>query len=237
MKTYWDLSERERAELTEEQVRPFTDVELMNKGVLRVAPLELLPVPARPAPDVEVFSIRGASTDQYFSTEADARAVMALTVPVTRKYLGGNWSGPSALVLGDKNPDRSVEPVGIYTPETYGAAIDAITRASQALEENDRRTKQHDKDIEAQREALGDLWSDWHRCGAKASRMQRVHETYLGYVKMSDGDSRIAAKFLAKAFTGAEIEDACEWFGLTIDGFERAEAKAEPAPSETEQAF
>ena len=36
MKTYWDYTERERSEMTEDQVTALLDVELMSKGVLKV---------------------------------------------------------------------------------------------------------------------------------------------------------------------------------------------------------
>ena len=35
MSSYWDLSQKERASLTSEQVQYFLDVELMEKGVLK----------------------------------------------------------------------------------------------------------------------------------------------------------------------------------------------------------
>ena len=41
MKTYWDYSEKERAKLTEEEIKELLDVELMTKGIKKITAPEL----------------------------------------------------------------------------------------------------------------------------------------------------------------------------------------------------
>ena len=43
MKTYWDYSEHERAQMTEEQVRGFEPFELMEAGIVRTPNGPLFP--------------------------------------------------------------------------------------------------------------------------------------------------------------------------------------------------
>ena len=57
MTTYWDLSERERAELSREDVERYVDAELMLKGVLRVKPPVLAAEPEVPQPTKRFFSV------------------------------------------------------------------------------------------------------------------------------------------------------------------------------------
>jgi hypothetical protein len=230
MKTYWDLSERERGELSSEQVEAFVDAELMSKGVLRPGPLVLLPVPSAPVPDANLFTLASMSHyDVYFRSEQDARAVAEMICRVQRKRLTpDDWSGPSALVMFGDDRDRTVQPVAIYTAGTYTAALDSIARAANANEENKKRTEEHEKAVEAQREALSSMWGDWHSCCTKARRMQKVRDTFAEYVRLCDGSETTAAKFLAKAFPQPEIEDARAWFGIAIPI--DPDAKPLPAP-------
>ena len=57
MKTYWDLSERQRSELSEADVERYIDAELMTKGVLRPEPLELVEEPPLPEPAIEIHTV------------------------------------------------------------------------------------------------------------------------------------------------------------------------------------
>lgn len=58
MKTYWDLSESERAKLSREDVETFVAAELMTHGVVRVEPPKYEDEPSAPAPRSFCFRVR-----------------------------------------------------------------------------------------------------------------------------------------------------------------------------------
>src|SRR5579859_586132 len=81
MKTYWDLSEKERAALSREDVERYIDAELMMKGVLKVTPLMLEPLPSAPEPTTTYYQVSTGSVytlDPLFRTAADAEAFLAM---------------------------------------------------------------------------------------------------------------------------------------------------------------
>jgi len=93
MKTYWDLSEPERAAMTRDDVARYIDAELMLKGVLAVAPLTLVDE-TPPALATEPYYRVGdeyTTLDVAFRSEADARAFLGLgPVRVTTEWSLGS---------------------------------------------------------------------------------------------------------------------------------------------------
>jgi hypothetical protein len=216
IKTYWDLSERERAALSREDVARYLDAELMMKGVLALAPLTLVP---EPAPKLETKSYYRVAASDYdvidlaFASEDDARAFVSLRPLRVRS----DWQ------LGSEN--RFVEPLGAGTIRTEDlpghaeveAAKATLKEAKAAKEENDRRRRIHEEQSKAVESAVSGLWEDWHECRAKAERMARVSETFAKYTALASGDLAVASKFLRQVFSVEELVAAEEWTGVRMD--------------------
>jgi hypothetical protein len=221
MQTYWDLSERERAALSREDVERFADVELMTKGVLRVVAPELEPMPTVPEPDRDVFTVSHPSAgrvDFCFATAEQARAFVALK-PIRRAhhYVDGLWV------------DYLEESTEWKIAAERGVSEDLATlhrtdffRAKEIKARNEKRTNNHQAAAKAQQEALSSLWADWNTCRDKARQLTRVADTFAEYSKLAGGDAATAFRFLLRSFTSEQVAEAVDWAVVALPvGFVR----------------
>jgi hypothetical protein len=215
-KDYWELSEEERATLTQEQVERYADYELMAKGVLRASTLELEAVPEVPDPSITFFRINRDSwhkLDIAFRSSEAAMAFLALgPVMVETNYHGGRTAIESAKAFGN---DATVSAQKLRSEEESSAVLTTVKRAAEISASNDKRREEHDKAVRAQEEALVGIWNDWRRCRERDANMRRIVKIYEEYVATA-GDATVAAKFLLKAFPRDQIEEASQWTGQAI---------------------
>lgn len=215
LKTYWDLSERDRAELTREDVERYADVELMTKGVLRVEAPKLEPVPQAPEPDLEIFTVTAAGhakIDIAFATTEQARAFVDLK-PMRRDshYVNGSW-------IYYVEPETEWK-IGAERECSKGLADlrrDEFRQAHEVKARNEKASDAYQKALTAQQEALSDMWSDWHRQQGKAHNLKRVVDTLESYTLTASGDRSVAFRFLRKAFDDETILEAVEWFEFEV---------------------
>lgn len=220
VQTYWDLSERERAELTREELERFCDAELMTKGVLRVGPMPKLEAePAMPTGSLRVWRVRARDvrygygrTDLgsiCFSTHAQAVAFVALgPMSMSSDYMGGS------LTLESAKPAEDVE---IYEATVLSEQelerARSLAKTSVAIREaNERAKKDHAAAVKARDEALASMFADWSECRARADRLRHVLTTWREYVATCGGDKAIASTFLHKVFPANDVEASREWF-------------------------
>ncbi len=209
--TYWDMTEKERAALTEQDVERFLDAELMTKGVLRPAPLELLTEPALPEPDVEIFVVKSRGfqrLDVAFHTAEAARTCLERCLVLETSYIGGH-------TVYHVNPLRepTIENQRIHSTMAVEQARSSFEKQAAVKTENDRRRRAHDEETKHQEEALRGLWDDWHQCRARGVEMERVWTTFREYSKIA-GDDETARRFLARAFDVAKLKAAEDWHGV-----------------------
>lgn len=222
MKTYWDLSEAERAALTEEDVQRFLDAELMQKGVLKVRPLVLEPEPTVPPPYVAVFAIRLTSyskADLVFETLEAAKACIALQP----KLLEQVWVGSDHVEVVEQVAQPEVSEVCVYTKEQVTVLKGDLSKAAAIRKANADRTTQYETAVKARDEALRHLWEDWARCREEEAKLREVADTFADYQKIA-GSNVIATQFLEKVYPVALIEDAAERFSLPLARPEKSEA-------------
>lgn len=217
MRTYWDLSEKERAALAREDVEKFIDAELMTKGVLKVQPLVLEPAPLVPEPTTTAFEIRRRGYGQHpyallFASAEDAHACLALRpLLVDGEYVDGK-------ILNALRPldDAEVVAVKLHTAAERDAHKVDMLRKAEVENENDKRQRAHDEQVRKQDEVLRGMWTDWYDCQRKAHDMQRVVDTFNDYVRIAGGARDVAGVFLLKVFAADVIAEAAEWMGGEI---------------------
>lgn len=255
MKTYWDLSECERAALSSEDVERFLDAELMTKGVLKAPKFEPVEEPDAPhIPERSFYLVSGFSSrfDVAFATEADAKAFLALKpLHVETRYLSGNYSRSIQVVCAPK--ETAIEcrdlPHAIDV-ETYKADFE---KAAAARAENEKRREEYAQAVKVQNDVLSGLWEDWHRCRGLDARMRQTVQTFNDYTRVALGDGAVAiggaesddlkaarvtaARFLLKVFSREQIADAAVWCGIEIQlPSNSALLDAQPLPARSESA-
>ena len=208
--SYWDLSEKERAALTEEQVRAFTNYELMQNGVIRAGELELIDEPSAPEPDLEVFVAKvGYHRDDIaWETAEQAKASIEGCIgQLSNHYLAGSESVHEVLPI----TDEAVVAVRAYSTAGFARAKEDLNAQKAAKAENNSRRQDHSKHLEKQDAALKGMWEDWYRCIGVGRCVAKLEATRAEYLTMTGGDEKMAETFLAKAFDADEREEAAEW--------------------------
>ena len=214
MNRYWTYTEKQRAEMTGDQVRSFLDVELMEKGVVKVARPELQEVKPVDLPTTAYFEVqrRGSysisGTGILFTTPEQAAAFIAMS-PLwqeSRYELGSN--------VKYAEPGREMGMTVVSLPTEVDVSNAAVVLKQNAAIETANRTARiaYDEAIKAVEGATKGVWDDWHECREKAVRCAKVKATREEYLQLCDGNAATADAFLVKVFTEEAIAEADEWF-------------------------
>lgn len=211
MRTYWDLSVKEKSELSAEELDAYVSIELMTEGLVRPLKPELAIVEEVPEPDTDLWMLKAGYSHVgvgYLSAEDAANALKG-AVSVESEYYGNYSASKSKIGTGKV----SFEHCRVYSSESAAANRKLIERAEAAKKANEKATEQHEKDNKAISEALERLYTDYHECCATAAKMSRVKSVFADYLKTAGGDAEVAEKFLLKAFTAPDVTAAKEWYG------------------------
>lgn len=204
-KTYWDLSEKERACLTDEQFKKFTQIELMEAGcaVLPDKPEELNLPPMEPLKMSVWYEVGG---ELLFSSMEDALTVMNL------KPFKKSWV--SALGYNQHKAEQVTD-----APKTT-TCVDAeeVSRRNVELTERKAKETQYDRQLSEWKKANGEVKStlesineDWYAVKEKDRLYKNIVNSLHEYTDLAGGDVEIAKNFLKKRFSEDEIEAAIEW--------------------------
>lgn len=214
MKNYWDFDHRERALMEQEQVEQLLDLELMSKGVLKPKPPEYLPElkPALSTGDYYRVTFAGGrfgeeSLNVVFTDLEDAEAFINLMpLAVYQDY---------TIAMSTVQParDMKIEPVSYATAASAEEVRAKLEKVRANAEQNKKLKEEYEKAVVAAREAVQDVWDDWHEMSQREAQFQRVLTTFREYRDMCTGDGALALEFLAKTFSQEAIDEAREWLG------------------------
>lgn len=212
MNRYWDLSEKQRAELSQEEVQAYLNVELMEKGVVKVEEPEYLPVEEIVGPDVVVYRIKAGwrTSAIAFRTAEDAANAVKNAFVVSDHYVSGHTTEHVS-----EETDIKIEPSTIYSLDSFTRNKAMIDRNKSAEAANRKMREDYAVAIRAQDEALNGLWDDWNECRGKDRVNKRIVETFNQYVKNCKGQTDIARVFLEKAYSAEQIDEAFVWCNLS----------------------
>lgn len=210
MKTYWDYTEKERADFTSNQIDDLLKFELMHKGVLK---------PEQPVlHEVEEIEV---DKQTYFQVKFGYRALDAVfeTAEKAEEFLRLNpFNCDYDYKIGDgyryaiTPEDVSINPVQLCRYRDIALIKSKLEAIAAAKEANRKATDKYNEDLKITTEACAGVWDDWHLCREKQQQFQQVINTFAEYQKLSDGNDAVARSFLVKAFPEATVCAAAEWF-------------------------
>lgn len=208
MKTYWDYTEKERSEMERDFVSTLLDAELMTKGVLKVEPPILRPVPNAPVLEQETWYCVG---DNLFASAEQASSFLELKPHKERYNYEVGYDHKYAEPL-----EGEIKTVKIFSRQGILSASKILSEIKTAKEANDkaeRAFKEASKEVD---KVLNGVWEDWHACQAIARNKQKVLNTFNDYKKTAGGDERIAFGFLRKVFSQESIKEAFDWLAVEM---------------------
>jgi hypothetical protein len=201
MKSYWDLSDKAKAQLTEAEVREYLDVELMVKGVKKVIAPVLKPIQAVEVKTETWFEVDGT----YFNDAETAQKYLALNPKKSTYDYTAGYDYHYACPI-----EQKIEQVQLYNQQELLNLAIILKQNKQSKEENEKATHDYDKAIKAQNIVLDDVWTDYWRCRERAEELKRIVSTKAEYLKMTGGDEVIALEFLKKVYSETDIKEAFE---------------------------
>lgn len=209
---YWDHTEKERSELTYEEVESLLAYELMTKGVLKVAHPVYMEEESVSIDKETVYAISlGYRTSLAFRDPEKAKAFIELEPYEVETPYNLQVNGEDVSYL-KKKAVLTVESRTLFKSEDVDRIRSILEKNKQIRTTNERMKKEYEESARESTEACKDVWEDWGECTSKASRYKRIMDTLEEYRKMSLGKEDIARQFLGKAFPSEEIEDADKWF-------------------------
>lgn len=208
MRTYWDLPEAERAELSEEQVRQFVRVHLMENGVLEAPEVALMSEVAPLMPKTTVFGV--SKPREYSGSETlgvafkDAETAQEF-INLQPMKLSHDYQADSVEYMKGLS-GLVIEPTEVLSETAYLEYKAELEKVRSNKEHNQKIRKEVDDATRAIREASEGLWDDWYRCCAHAAKLAQVRDTYNEYLDLAEGNPTAARAFLAKAYD----EELCQ---------------------------
>lgn len=215
MNRYWDMSERDRAALTTDQVEAMMVVELMEKGVIKVEAPTLREIPELPLKHRTVFIVEngngryGSREDCGFcwDTIEQAQAFVA-TMP---SKIDSDYQVGSHLQFAKPTRNLAIKQIEICDEQEILNHKAKLSKIEKDKEFNREAMSAHEKALTAQREAGKDVWEDYYRCGELSRKYAKIAAVMKDYVTTCNGDVSMASKFLGKAFSASDISAAAEW--------------------------
>lgn len=229
MQRYWDLTTKEKAALTREELEPYIRVELMEQGVVVPPPPKLEPIEEVQIGKHVVYKIvlNGYTyLDVAFERAEDAQALLMLH-PL---HLRSEYAGGEHVSVATPLDRPAVTGIDVSNADDLECHQEALKRNAVAKKHNDEATREYDKARKAAAEASSGMLSDWLQAQSTEAHHRRIRATLDEYVTMA-GDRAVAMKFLVKAFNADDIEEA------TGEKVPPVEPREETPPAADEVAF
>jgi hypothetical protein len=215
MKRYWDLSEKERAALTDTDVEALLSIELMERGVLRVEPPTPEPVPEVPPPKLEVWQVVISQWNHapiVFDAAEQAFAFLKLS-PMEAKSV---YLGSGSVENAEPYPaSASVAKVLMYSAAEIAQHRTVLALAAAASDRNQKAESEYQEALAREQKETSALRDDWRECQRKALNVRKVLGTFDEYKRLA-GNEWTASAFLVKAFDRGTIARAEEWSGVRM---------------------
>lgn len=201
---YWDFTEKERAELTEQEVERLLDFELMQNGILRVEPLVLQEIEPVDVPHQQFYCVKSeglyTETNIAFARPEDAKAFLALK-PV---FVSNDYETRTGIAEPIVNPSFTEKLLA--TRDTVNAIHHRLKSNAAKVQANERASAEWKKQSAEMEKACRGVWDDWQECREKKRHAEKIAKTKAEYLRLTNGDELMANAFLKKAFEGGQLD-------------------------------
>lgn len=211
MLAYWDLSDKERASLSEKDVEGYLLFVYAERGLPINVKEPIEPeVPSLPTPEEEVYEVSGLGYYKFYvKTYAEAERFLETTAYDTHSfYLGNRY----VEYLGERAQRMEVKKIKVYSYAQYKEHQSEIAKHQELRRIYSKEKEQYDKLQAELTKAAESLWEDWSNLQYRKRICQQVVDSWNQYMEMTEGDKKIAARFLKKRFSDPrDIDIAVEW--------------------------
>ncbi len=214
MKNFFELSDLEIYNLSPEQIETYKKIALAEAGIkFPVEPVKPVLEP-EPAPNMVVYTIACATFRLAFARKCDAEDVLeALNSCSTAGLLDGYGvpcfkPGYGKTFDGQKNM-LAVEPIEAYSEDAYKAYREIRNRNTDSERVFDEACKEYSKRLDEASKVLDPI--DARLLEARHTIGHRIMLTNMfafEYLPIAENDTEIAMRFLKKAYTVKDEDEA-----------------------------
>lgn len=200
MVRYWDLSTKEKATLTEAQVKAFCDVQLMEKGIVNPGVLPEIVIPEMPVMQQEEwFEVCGL----LVKTHEQASQILLAQPHISDYEYSMGYDRKFA-----KPCDGTVKVVKLFLRSEVLALRSVLVEIKEKTDEKEKREREYEKAFKACRDAVADIWTDYYESQEREALLQTIRDTYNKYQDMCDGDPSVAMRFLLNTYNKSDVCEA-----------------------------
>lgn len=233
MKTYWDLTPRERLALTQEDLKTiYIPREVASQGLLMPRKPTLVEVPEKPdaeePPTIPYYEVTGFpnTADNYskytfdglFQTLEAAQQFMALKPCSKQSEYRGNSYNYTVTPMAR----YEVQLVNVADKATLDCFKEVMKAYDDAIRSNESATSTYNNECGKITRASMKITENHNKLQARRAGLEQIIETLGEFVKVADGRVDLAIRFLLKSTPAQRVFDALneidhgyEWDALT----------------------
>ena len=201
MKTFTDLSNEEKVQLSTEQVQYYAKVDCANRGIIiPQKPInELKPIVA---PTVNYFQV--GYEGFVFETMDDAQNYIdAKSKSFRIGSIGSNFDSKSQFVSERTSDYKEIKTIALYTKEE---TID-LKSILEYNSETSKELKEYSESLSKYNEIESAIWDEIQEINYKNSREKLYEKIYNDYLELANGDNKTAYTFFDKAYRDLSLSD------------------------------
>lgn len=229
MKSYWDLTAKERLNLTHEQLNEvWIPREAAMQGLLRPAEPSLIPLPEKP--DVQEpsqmphFKVKGRYNGHHtyefagiFDSLETAKGFIALRPRgYERKYRDNDYSNSFHIMLTLDSYD--VEIINVVDEAEQKAYDSAMQEYAEAKVSNDKQLDAHTRALRAIENSAEKLRKNLQKLNERKNMLASVIHNLKEFITVAEGDFKMACRFMLKKIDRQLLYDALQEHS-EIEGF------------------
>lgn len=212
MLNYFDLSDKERSELTEEDLTKYLDFELMKSGIIKIQHPGPEPLP----PKLEKTELWYRCCGIYFKKIEDANTFAGLDI--YKKEYDYKIGYDNYWISSETSIEISTEKF----PSYENIQKNKIELIKYKEEKNiwDKRYFDYQNNEKEVTDICSSIWQDYKDIKNSIEDYKKIINIYKQYCQMTNGNENMAYNFLfkLKEYKPFFIKEAFEWFNVSIPG-------------------
>lgn len=211
MKTFVELTTREIALLTDEEVRRYVKIAQMEDGCPEPRePVAPIPPKFDDRGRITVYSVkRGYSTVATFKDAADAEKCRALVACSFDQQYDSAVGYENVYITPAERV--AVESAVVFSAEEFKRVRDSFAEYKAAKEQYEKDAKEYQKALERSTAAGAEVRAARSKSLAVKLKVEEIEQTWKDYLALTDGDPNVAAKFIERAFAAESVAQWREW--------------------------
>lgn len=236
MKSYWDLTKRERLSLTQDQVDSVYAVrEAAIQGVLKPVKPELVPVPEAPNADHPVpehfFKAVGKKDGSRYSSNYEFSAVFTSIedakafIAMRPRYADSTYKNDSRYDLARTPISYEIEMVAVHNEDALTEFFSIMADYNKAVSENSSLMSSYNSALTKYNNCSAKIRKDYAALNAHREKLKNIITNLDEFVHVCEGNFLMACKCILKTVEPqllydalSEIPHTYEWLTVEIFG-------------------